>query len=62
METGLFEVLVPYLGAAAFGLIFFEKLAKLTPNTTDNKWVDYARKIFSILGVKVPDVNQIDGK
>jgi hypothetical protein len=38
------------------GLIFFDRLAKLTPNNTDNAIVEWMGKIFAVLGAKVPDL------
>ena len=45
-----------YLGAAAAFILFFDRLAKLTPTDKDNKIVAYAYKLFAILGLKVPDI------
>lgn len=42
-------------GIAAAGVLFFDRLAKVTPTTKDDGAVSVAYKIFSILGVKVAD-------
>lgn len=46
------------LGVAAAFVLFFDRLAKLTPSETDNKIVNFFLGIFSILGVKVPDLKE----
>lgn len=44
------------MGALAFLVLFFDRLAKLTPTESDNKIVAIAYKLFAVLGVKVPDI------
>jgi hypothetical protein len=44
------------LGVAAAFILFFDRLAKITPSETDNKIVAFLQKVFSVLGAKVPDV------
>lgn len=44
------------LGALAAFVLFFDRLAKLTPTESDNKLVATLYKVFAILGLKVPDV------
>lgn len=44
------------LGTVAFGILFFDRLAKLTPTTKDDAIVNWVYKIFAILGVKVPEL------
>lgn len=44
------------LGVAAAFILFFDRLAKLTPSESDNKIVEFLYKIFAVLGVKVPDI------
>ncbi len=44
-----------WLGAAAFFIVGFERLARLTPSKTDDAIVSVFYKIFSVLGVHVPD-------
>ena len=44
-----------WLGAAAFFIAGFERLARLTPSKTDDAIVSVFHKIFSVLGVHVPD-------
>jgi len=43
-------------GVAAAFILFFDRLAKLTPSDSDNKIVAFIQKVFAVLGVKVPDV------
>ena len=45
-------------GVAAAFILFFDRLAKLTPSNTDNMIVEFFNKLFSILGVKVPDLQE----
>ena len=42
-------------GVIALAIIMFQRIAKLTPNETDNKIVEYVRKIASVFGLKVED-------
>ncbi len=44
-----------WLGAAAFFLAGFERLARITPTRTDDAIVGVLYKLFSVLGVNVPD-------
>lgn len=50
-----------YAGAAAAFLLFFDRLAKLTPTTKDDSVLNWIYKIFAVLGVKVPDL-ELDSK
>lgn len=43
-------------GVAAAFVLFFDRLAKLTPTESDNSIVAGAYKLFAILGLKVPDI------
>lgn len=43
-------------GTFAALILFFDRLAKLTPTDSDNKIVAMLYKLFAILGLKVPDV------
>lgn len=45
-----------WAGVAAAFVLFFDRLAKLTPTESDNKIVAYAYKVFAVLGLKVPDI------
>ena len=45
-----------YAGAAALFVLFFDRLSKLTPTNSDDKIVAALYRIFTILGVRVPDV------
>ena len=47
---------VELTGALALFILFFDRIAKLTPTEADNKIVRYAYKIFAVLGIKVPDI------
>lgn len=44
------------MGAAAAFMLFFDRLAKITPTESDNAIVATLYKVFAVLGVKVPDV------
>jgi hypothetical protein len=37
-------------------VLFFDRLAKIIPNRTDNAILSSLRKLATVLGVKVPDV------
>lgn len=43
------------LGVISAFIIAFDRLAKLTPTKADNKAVEAAQKIFSVLGAVVKD-------
>lgn len=43
-------------GIAAAFVLFFDRLAKITPSDSDNKLLTALYKIFAVLGLKVPDV------
>lgn len=43
-------------GIAAAFVLFFDRLSKITPTQSDNKAVQVIRKVFTFLGVRVPDV------
>lgn len=45
-----------YAGAAALFVLFFDRLSKLTPTDSDDKIVAMLYRVFTILGVRVPDV------
>ncbi len=47
-----------YMGAAAFWVLAFDRLAKLTPTTKDDSFVNWIYTVFAILGVKVPELVQ----
>lgn len=44
-----------WAGIAAILVLFFDRLAKLTPTTKDDGAVSLLYRIFAVLGVKVPD-------
>ena len=45
-----------YAGVAALFVLCFDRLSKLTPTKSDDKIVATMYRIFTILGVRVPDV------
>lgn len=45
-----------WAGIAAAFVLFFDRLSKITPTQSDNKAVQFLRKVFTFLGVRVPDV------
>ena len=47
-----------YVGLATGIILVFDRLAKLTPTTKDDSIVNWIYKIFAILGVKVPELEQ----
>ncbi len=50
------------LGTLAAFVLFFDRLAKLTPTDSDNKIVLFFYKLFAVLGVKVPDIGKEENK
>jgi hypothetical protein len=42
-------------GVLAALLLTFDRLAKITPTQSDNKYVEIAYKVFAVLGIKVQD-------
>lgn len=44
-----------YIACGVAFVLFFDRIAKLTPTESDNKIVEYAYKVFAILGLKVKD-------
>lgn len=45
-------------GVIALWVLAFDRLAKITPNNTDNQIIEWLAKIFAVLGVKVPDLEE----
>ena len=45
-----------WMGVAAAFVLFFDRLAKLTPTTKDDSIVNWIYKIFAVLGAKVPEL------
>lgn len=43
-------------GTIAAFVLFFDRLAKLTPTESDNKLLTTMYRIFAVLGLKVPDI------
>ena len=43
-------------GIIALAVLVFDRASKLTPSTSDDKIVAAFYRIFTILGVRVPDV------
>lgn len=46
----------PLCGVLVALIMFFDRLAKVIPNSTDNAILSALRKVATVLGVKVPDV------
>lgn len=44
-----------YAGIAASAIILFSRIARLTPNKTDNRLVKTVRKLARTLGLDIPD-------
>ena len=44
-----------YAGVIAAFVLLMDRIAKLTPTETDNKWMKSLYKITAVLGVKVRD-------
>lgn len=44
-----------WMGAIALLVVGAERLVKLTPTKTDDRILSWARKIFRVLAVDVPD-------
>jgi len=42
-------------GIAALGIVFFERIARLTPTKSDDKIVQFVRKAAKALSIDVPD-------
>lgn len=47
-----------YAGVIALWILAFDRLAKLTPTTKDDSIVNWIYKLFAVLGVKVPELEQ----
>lgn len=45
-----------YIACGVAFVLFFDRIAKITPTESDNKIVAYAYKLFAVLGLKVPDI------
>lgn len=54
MESFITEY-ADYIACGVAFVIFFDRIAKLTPTESDNKIVAYAYKVFAILGLKIED-------
>lgn len=55
METLLALPWAEIAGIAALGIVFFERIARLTPTKSDDKIVQALRKAAKVLSVDVPD-------
>lgn len=51
-----------YFGVAAAAVLFFDRLAKLTPTKSDDAVLNVIYKVFAILGFKVKDNPGTGGK
>lgn len=58
MEAGIAALVVKYGGVAALVILLGERLARLTPNKTDDKIVDVLRKGLRIVGVDFPNIEK----
>jgi hypothetical protein len=54
--TDLASLYGPACGIIVALVIFFDRLAKVIPNSTDIKALAFLRKVAAVLGAKVPDV------
>ena len=52
---GLVSLWGPFLGLLAAFVIFFDRVAKVIPNSTTSGLLTVLRKVAAVLGVKVPD-------
>lgn len=52
----ILNYVVVYGGVAAIFVLAFDRLSKLTPSESDDKVVAFLYRVFTILGVRVPDV------
>lgn len=49
-------------GIAALAILIGERVALLTPTKSDDKVVQFVRKIALAVGLKFPDIQKIDDK
>lgn len=52
---GLISLWGPLLGVLGALVLFFDRLAKVIPNSTTNGFLSILRKVSALLGLKVPD-------
>ena len=62
MEVGLIAWLMKYAGVVALVVLLGERLARITPNTTDDKVVMYIRKALRVIGVDLPNIDSVNAK
>ena len=54
--------IIKYGGVIALGMVLAERIARLTPNKTDDKVVDWVRKILRVIGLDLPNVDSVNAK
>lgn len=52
------EWILTYAGAIALGVLLAERLARLTPNKTDDAVVNILRKVLRAVGVDFPNIEE----
>lgn len=57
METAVLAFLLKWGGVIALLVLAAERLARITPNTTDDLVVNWLRKVLKVLGVDFPNVD-----
>jgi len=62
MEIGLVAWLAKYAGIVALVVLLGERLARLTPNKTDDKVIMYVRKALRVIGVDLPNIDSVNAK
>jgi len=54
--------ILTYSGVIIAVMYLADKIAKLTPNKTDDAWVNTMRKLLRIVGLSFPDVDKAKAK
>jgi hypothetical protein len=62
MEIGLAAMILKYGGIAALVILLGERVARITPNETDDKIIMYIRKLARIIGLDLPNVDSVNAK
>lgn len=55
METLVIQY-ADYIAIAVATIILAERIARITPTETDNKVLQWVRKIANVVGINVPDI------
>lgn len=42
-------------GTAAVAILLAERIARLTPTETDNRWLKTVKRLADVIGINVPD-------